>query len=180
MLAVMTAQARADVLEVKDLDGFETCLQLDELLVTVKTATGSQTRLLGNPEIQPRCIASAVQLLAGTKDQHTVLSFVDAVKRLSAPGNALELVDLVVRRSPAACNDTEVYDVLTSALERPDELAGNAIVRARPVVARCLKDKAFRKDFLEEIDSSNRHLAAHACDILRQEKLVTSCKGSKP
>jgi hypothetical protein len=180
VLAAMTTQVRADVFEFKDLDGFESCLQLDELVVTVKTASGSQTRLLNNLEIQGRCIDSAVQLLAGTKDKDTVMGFADAVKRLSAPENSLGLIDLAVRISPPSCNDLEVYSVLASALERPDQLAASYVARAKPIVARCLKDKSFRKDFVEELHSRDKYLAAHACDILLQEKIVSSCKGTKP
>jgi hypothetical protein len=180
VLAAMTAQARADAFEFKDVAGFETCLQLEDLVETVNTADGSQIRFLTELEIQGRCIDSAGRLLSGTKNKDTIMHFVDAVKRLSAPVNSLALIDLVVRLSPPACDDIEVYEVFASALELPDELAGNYLARAKPIVARCLKDKAFRKDFVEELHSRKTHLAAHACDILQNEKIVNSCKGTKP
>jgi hypothetical protein len=46
-------------------------------------------------------------------------------------------------------------------------------------VKRCLKDGEFKKDFLEEKDSSDSYLAANACTILLEEKLVKSCKETK-
>jgi hypothetical protein len=46
-------------------------------------------------------------------------------------------------------------------------------------VKRCLKDKEFRKDFLEEQDSSDANISANACQILLEEKLVKSCKAAK-
>jgi len=180
VLAAMTTRARADAFEIRDLGGFESCLQREEMLETVKTTNGSQVRLLSNLEIQARCIDSAVQLLAGTKRKDTVMRYVDAVKRLSAPVNSLPLIDLAVRISPPACNDIEVYEVLAAALELPDKLGASYIARAKSIVARCLRDKSFRKDFVEELHSHDPQLAAHACDILQKEKIVSACKGSTP
>jgi len=180
VLGAMTVRAHADAFDIKDLDGFEQCLQLDELLVTVRTADGTQTRLLGPREIQPRCITAGAQLLASSKDKAKIISFVDAVKRLSAAENALELVDLLTRVALPTCNDELVYDVLTAALEHPDKPRVGYVARATPIAARCLKDKSFRKDFSDELKSADKNLATHACDILLQEKVVTSCKGSKP
>jgi hypothetical protein len=180
VLVAMTTVVRADAFEIRDLDGFEACMELDELLVTVKTADGTQTRLLNPIEIQTRCISSAAQFLAASKDKDKIMGFVDAVKRLSASENALELIDLVIRVSPPSCDDLEVYEVLVTALDHPDQPRGGYVARAQPIVARCLKNPAFRKDFVEELQSHDRNLATHACVILVQEKIVTSCKGSKP
>jgi hypothetical protein len=180
LVALMTTRARADAFEVQDLDSFEECLQLDELLVTVDTADGRQTRWLRPREIQPRCITAAAQLLATTKDKAKIMSFVEAVKRLSAPENALELVDLVTRVELPMCDDMTVYYILADALEHPDAPRAGYVARATPIVARCLKDKAFRTDFVDELHSADKNLVAHACDILRVEKVVTSCKGTKP
>jgi len=179
VLTAMTTQARADVFDVKDLDGFEACLDLDELVETVHTPDGAQTRFVGKIEIQVRCIASATRLLANAKRKEAIMPFVDATKRLSAPVNALPLIDLVTRVSLPACNDSEIYDVLAAALEIPSELGGY-VARAKPIVARCLKDTVFLKDFTDEVRSHDKHLAAHACDILLEQKLIKSCKGSKP
>ena len=172
-------EARADVFAFRDLDGFERCLSLDHLVVTEKTGSGSQTRLLGPIEIQPRCIDAAARLLASEKSKATVMSYVDAIKRLSAAENSIDLIDLVVKLSLPACDDSEVYDVIARVLERPAS-SGGYVARAKPIIKRCLKDAAFRKDFLEELGSDNKYLAANACDIAREEKLVKSCKGSKP
>ncbi len=144
ILAALITQAHADAFTFMDLDGFEACLQLDEMVMTEKTADGSQSRFLSEVEIQGRCIASATRLLATTKNKDTIMPFIDATKRLSAPVNALPLIDLAVRVSPPSCNDSEIYAVLASALELPDDL-GNYATRAKPTVARCLKDKTFQK-----------------------------------
>lgn len=180
VLVAMTTLVRADAFEIKDLDSFEACMELDDLVVTVRTADGSQTRLLSPIEIQTRCISSAAQFLAASKDKDKIMGFVDAVKRLSASENALELIDLVIRVSPPSCDDLEVYEVLVTALGHPDQPRGGYVARAKPIVARCLKNKAFRKDFVEELQSHERELAFNVCDILVREKVVTSCKGSKP
>jgi hypothetical protein len=180
VIAGATTASRADVFAFNDVAGFETCLQLDHVIVTVRTADGTQTRFLSEIEIQLRCIDAAVRLAAPIKSKDTLMRYVDAVKRLSAAVNALPLIDLVVGRSTAACNDIELYEVLMRALERPSSVASGYIKRAKPIVVRCLKDSTFRKDFLDELASSNKHLAANACDIALEQKLVKSCKGSRP
>jgi hypothetical protein len=179
-LVAMTTHARADVFEIDGLDSFEECMQLDDLIETTRTADGSQTRLRSAIDIQNRCISSAAQFLAATKDKDTIMHFVEVVKRLSASENALALIDLVIRISLPSCDDLDVYEVMVTALEHPDRPRGGHVFRAKMMVTRCLKDKAFRRDFVEELQSRNRNLAANACDILVQEKLVSSCTGTKP
>lgn len=180
VLVAMAAQSRADVFEIKGLDSFEECMEVGNLLVTSRTRDGEQMRELRAIEIQSRCIESAAQFLFATKDKDTVMGFVEVVKRLSAPENALRLIGLVVRISLPSCDDLEVYDLLVTALEHPDRPRGGYVFSAKMIVTRCLKDAAFRKDFIEELQSRNRNLATNACDILVQEKLVSSCTGSKP
>ncbi len=177
MVVVGTATARADAFAFKDIEGFEKCLQLDHLVESVTTPDGVQSRFLAPLEIQLRCIEAAEKLLAPAKNKDKLMSFVGAVKRLSAPENSLGLVSLVVDLAVASCNDSEIYDVLVRALEHNGDAY---VVRSTAIVKRCLKDKAFRKDFTDELASSDTNLAAHACEILRDEKLVTSCKRSKP
>jgi hypothetical protein len=177
VLAGTATESRADVFAFKDLDGFKECLVLDHLVETVKTGTGKQTRLLGPAEIQPRCIDAAVTLLAVSKSKDLVMSFVAAVGQLSARENALGLVSLVVDQSVTACNDMAAYEVLLKALEHS---ADSYVTRSKAIVTRCLKDNAFRKDFVEELANSDAHIAAHACDILQDAKLVKTCKRSQP
>lgn len=170
--------ARADVFAFKDLDGYEKCMQLDHLVETVNTDKGSQTRMLGEHEIQLRCIESAVKLLSASKNKDLMMDFVKATKRLSAPVNALDLISVLVDTSVVACNEMAVYEVLTRALSLPKD-EKYYLTRVRSVVKRCLKDKDFRKDFLEEQDSSDANVSANACQILLEEKLVKSCKAAK-
>lgn len=180
VLAAMTTRVHADAFEFSDVEGFEGCMQLDHLVETVRTGNGSQTRFLSEIEIQIKCIAAASQLLARAKKKDAIMPFIGAVKRLSAPVNALPLIDLVTRVSLPSCDDSENYDVLAAALELPGEPGGGYVARAKPIVVRCLKDKAFQKDLIDELGSREKNLAAHACDILLEQKLVKSCKGSKP
>jgi hypothetical protein len=152
-------------------------MQIDDMIVTETTATGSQSRHLDEIEIQVRCIASAARLLATAKKQAAIMPFIAATKRLSAPINALPLIDLATRVALPSCN--ELYDVLESALELPDDF-GHYVAHAKPIAARCLKDKAFQKGFTDELGSREKLLAAHACDLLLEQKLIQSCTGSKP
>jgi hypothetical protein len=46
-IAALT-RAHADAFELRNLEGFETCMQLDEMLVTEMTADGSQYRWLSD------------------------------------------------------------------------------------------------------------------------------------
>lgn len=170
--------AHADLFTFTDLAGFEKCLQTEHLLETTKTKNGEQTRILTQPEIQELCIARAGALLRQQKDAALGISLVTATKRLSAPSNALPLVDTLTTFSVASCNELEVYTVLTHMLEVSKSRGWFA--KASPVVKRCLADKQYRRDFREELDSPTGELAVHACDLLRQEKLHKTCQGSKP
>src|SRR5213078_2580541 len=170
--------AHADVFAFKDLDGFERCMQLDHLVEKVNTDKGSQTRLLSPLEIQLRCIEAAVKLVSASKNKDLTMDFIKATKRLTAPENALDLIGVLVDTSIAACNDLVNYEVFIKALSYPRDNTFY-LPRARSVVKRCLKDKEFKKDFLEEQDKSDAHVAANACQILLEEKLVKSCKGGK-
>lgn len=167
--------AQADVFEFKDHDGFEKCMTTDHLVETVTTAKGSQARLLSSLEIQQRCITNGVTLVKAKKDQDLALEFIKTTKRLSAPENALELVGALAEISPPGCNDMAGYTVLTRALSFPKD-SGTLYGRAKVVIKRCLKDKDFKKDFLEEIDSGDENVAANSCQILLEEKLVKACK----
>ncbi len=180
VLAAAAAPARADVFAFKDLDGFEKCMQLDHLVETIKTDKGAQTRVLGPDEIQPRCIEAAAKLLAQAKNKDMAFDFVKATKRLSAHVNALELINVLVDLSLPHCNQMEVYDVLMEGLEVSKDDTGPYLKRARAAIKKCLKDKDFKKDFVDEKDSANEYRAANACQILLDEKIVKSCKGGKP
>jgi hypothetical protein len=181
LLVVASASpARADAFDFKDVDGFKACLELNHLIVTVRTADGAQTRFLEQSEIQPRCVDAATHLLIGAKRADVVMPFVTAAKRLTAWENALDLVDLVTRVSPASCDGTEVYEVVAHVLERPDGSTGDRYVtRAKSIATQCLSDNAFRKDFVDELVSHEGHLAEHACDVLVAANLNKSCKRSK-
>lgn len=175
---LLATPAHADLFTFTDVEGFEKCLQTERLLEKTKTSTGEQARIVSQPEIQQRCIGSAAALLRKQKDAALGLSLVTATKRLSAPSNALPLVDALTTFSIASCNELEAYTVLTHVLQVPKRRGWFG--KASPVVKRCLADKQYRQDFLEELESPEGELAIHACDLLRQEKLHKTCKGSKP
>ena len=178
LLVAMIREARADVFAFQDLEGFENCMQLDHLIEKVNTADGSQTRLLDPVEIQLRCIAAAVKLASASKDKDLTMEFVKATKRLSAMENALDLTGALIDLSLPACNDMAVYDVFLKGLSYPRDNTFY-LPRARRVVKRCLKDKQFRKDFLEEKDNADAYIAGNACQILLEDKLVKACKAAR-
>jgi hypothetical protein len=178
VLAGTLTPAYADIFVFKDLDGFEKCMQTDHLIEKVKTDVGSQTRILSPEEIQVRCVEAAAKLVAGAKSKDTALAFIKSTKRLSAPSNALDLISPLVDFAVPACNEMAVYEVILGGLSRDKE--GNPVfAKTRSIVKRCLKDSEFKKDFLEEKDSPDAQVAANACGILLEEKLVKSCKASK-
>lgn len=171
-------EARADAFAFKDVDGYEKCMALDHLVETVNTADGSQARVLSSLEIQQRCIGAAVKLVTAGKNKDTTKAFVAATKRQTAHVNALDLIVPLVDQSIAACNEMEIYDVLLLGLDNGAS-ERYYLPRTRTIAKRCLKDAAFRKDFLEEQDNANKSIAANACQILLDEKLVKACKGGK-
>jgi hypothetical protein len=174
-LVISGGVAHADVFAFKDLAGYEKCMTLDHLVETVGTDTGAQTRLLTQAEIQPRCIESAVKLLSGSKNTDLMLEFVKTTRRLALPEAALDLARVLVDASLAGCNDTTVYEVLLAGLGRNKD-DRFFLPKARGVAKRCLDDKDFRKDFIEEKDNSDAFIAANACQILVEAKLVKACK----
>jgi len=164
------ADPRDDVFAFADAVGFERCLRLETL-----TLRGAQVRVLPPEEIQARCVTAAVQRLA---TQRTTASpaYLDVVKRVGiAPALALDLVDLIVRRSRSSCNDLALYELLVDVFEQGPYVAARYVAHARAIVTRCLKDDRFRNDFLDELHSRDRYLAAAACEILIDQKLVASC-----
>ena len=172
------ATASADVFAFKDLDGYESCLRTDHVVETVKTSKGSQSRLLLPTEIQERCAEAGTQLLAGLKNKDLTLQFIQSTKRLSWPENSLDQIGVFVDLDVKGCNEIAVYEVLLKALGAPAEHNAN-YTKVKPIVKRCLKDAAFKKDFLEEKDNADSQISANACGILLEEKLVMSCKGTK-
>jgi hypothetical protein len=170
--------AEADVFEFKDHDGFEKCMSTDHLVETVNTAKGAQARMLSSVEIQLRCIEKSVTLVRGKKDKDLALEFIKTTKRLSAQENALELVGVLAEVSLPGCNEMAGYTVLTRALSFP-RASSTLYARAKVVIKRCLRDKDFKKDFAEEIDSGDDNVAANSCQILLEEKLVKACKKAR-
>lgn len=180
VLAGSAATAHADVFGFKDLDGYERCLQTDHLVESVKTDKGEQSRLLSQAEIQERCVESAVKLLGSSKDKDLVMSFVKATKRHAAAESSLDLIGLLAEKSAASCNEMAVYEVINRSLSRPkSDDRRSFFAKGRIAAKKCLKDAQYKKDFLEEIDNSNAQLAANACELLLEEKLVKSCPAKK-
>jgi hypothetical protein len=181
LLVSLPSVARADVFAFKDLDGFEKCLQADPVVEKAKVGDKEQTRYLSTNEMQLRCIESAAKVLAPAKSKENDLAFIAAAKRQSFPENALDLISVLVDHTLAGCNELAAYEVLTRSLRyRKDPGRSSPFTKARSIVKRCLKDKQFRTDFVEEKDRPEGFLGANACEILLEEKLVRSCPGEIP
>lgn len=168
-----TAHAE-DIFAFKDLEGYEKCLSTDHLVETTNTKDGSQKRLLRQVEIQMKCVEAGVKLLQQNKKKDQMADFIKATKRLSAWENSLDLINVLVDASLPECNEMAYYEVVTKALSAPRE---NNIYygKSKTVVKKCLKDKTYKSDFLEEKDSRNSYLSDNACQILLEEKLVKAC-----
>lgn len=181
VLAAAASVARAeDPFVFKDLDGYEKCLSTDHLVETTNTRGGSQTRFLGQVEIQLRCVEAAVKLVSQTKKKDRIADFIKATKRLSAWVNSLDLIDVLVDVSLPECNEMAYYEVMTKALSMPRD-RNVYFTKSRTVVKKCLKNQTFRADFLEEKDSADPDVSENACVILLEEKLVKVCpKKAKP
>ncbi|NVB84618.1 MAG: hypothetical protein HOV81_39960 [Kofleriaceae bacterium] len=174
----LPAPAYAGAFDFKDAAGFEKCMQLDHLVETTRTGAGAEHRVLGPDEIQPRCVAAEVALVEKTKDKALAATGVAITRRESSPELALDPVGALVKLSLPACNDSDIYSIVMRPMsEGYDTDYGKK--HAIPIIKRCLKDKQFKQDFLEEKDSSDAVRAANVCQILLEAKLVKSCKGSK-
>jgi len=178
LASLVAGDAYADAFAFKDAAGFEKCMQLDHLIEQVRTADGGQTRVLGPDEIQPRCVDAAARLIARTRDKALAFECVTITKRETAPVMALDPIGALVELSLPACNAMEVYEVLMQPLSSGHD-DDRAAAKATAIIKRCLKDRDFKKDFLDEKDSGDESRARNACRILLDEKLVKSCKGGK-
>ncbi len=178
VLAATAVEARAGVFDFKDADGFTRCMQLEELVETVKTPSGYEHRYLDQDEIQRRCIAAEVALVGKTKDKALAAAGVEITRRERSPEAALEPAGALIALSLPACDDDAIYSILVHPIsEGFDSDWGKQ--HGIPLIKRCLKHAEFKKDFLEELDSGDATRAAYACQIAREEKLVKTCKGSK-
>lgn len=179
VIVLMTSSivfAGKSVFNFSDLNGYEKCLRQDHLIETVKTDSGAQTRALDPFEIRARCVQEASKILSKEKNPETLMSYLKATKRLSNVENSLEIAQLLANVSSKACNDMDTYLVIKEALSVPKNRgADSQLKKADKVVRTCLKDAEFKKDFMEELDSSDAYLKANTCDILLEEKLVKSC-----
>jgi len=169
------ADSRDDIFAFTDTAGFEACLRLQSLVLATNASGGGQTRTLGPVEIQSRCADAALQRVTRVPSSD-VNAYIEVARRVGIhPGLALDLVDLFVRRSRSACNDSRIYDLLADVFDRIPTGAGPDVAHTKAIIVRCLKDPEFRKDFLEELQSHDKSMAARACEILTDQKLVTSC-----
>ena len=160
-----------DVFAFADSAGFATCVRAEN----VGIAKAGQTRTLDRTEITERCIDAAIQRLAPQKAAASA-AYIAVVRESDIPTTlAIPLIDFVVRRSPSSCNDTVIYEMLVYVLSQGELVSERYLAPAKATIARCLKDETFRKDFLEELHSSDSNLAKGACAILTEQKLVTSC-----
>ncbi len=160
--------------------GFEKCLSTDHLIVESRTAQGSEKKFLDVSEIKSRCIASAATLLKNEKKRELLLAYVKVAR---AGANALicvPLVRAVATNDPTLCNEMALYEVFTKALSFPPSdspSVNQELSEAKQGVKSCLRDAQFKKDFAEEMDSSNADLARNACEVLKEAKVIKSCKG---
>jgi hypothetical protein len=161
-----------DVFAFTDLAGFEACLRQKTLVLT----SSGQTRTLDEAEIQARCATAAAQYLARVRSADVMAYIATTRRNANRPAVALDLIELAVRRSPAACNDMAIYNMLADVFDGIPSGQGPQIAHTKAIIVRCLADAAFRKDFLEELQSRDKPMAARACEILTDQKLVTSCK----
>jgi hypothetical protein len=176
-LAVTGGVAHADVFAFNDVDGFEKCMRVDFLVETVHTKDGDQSRAVDQNEIQARCVEAAAHLVATTRKPDLGIALVHSARRLGSSPGALPIADATTAVALPPCNDLELYSTLLEPLSREDN--DPLLARSRGVIKRCLADRDFRKDFIDEKDSDDAKRATNACRILVEEKLVKSCKGAK-
>jgi hypothetical protein len=160
-----------DVFAFSEASGFATCLRAKNVVL----ATGGQTRVLDRTEIAERCVDAAIQRLTPL-NVAAASAYIAVAKDSDIPTTlAVPLIDFDVRRSPSSCNDSVIYDMLVYVLGQGEFVSERYLAPTKATIARCLKDETFRKDFLEELHSSDSNLAKGACVILTEQQLVTSC-----
>jgi hypothetical protein len=177
------AMASGSLFEFKDAEGFEKCLSIQSMMEKTNTANGFEKRSLEPWEIQERCAKAAADRVAQDANKKSRLEYLRLSKARAVPETALFVVDALATADPAFCNEMAAYEILTELLSQPDSTTPSyrkRMERTRKTVNRCLKDKQFRSDFLEEKDSpASKYLQANACQILKDAKMVNQCSGPK-
>jgi len=175
LIAFVGVTANASIFEFKDLKGYEKCLKQDHLL----EKGGGEERILRPVEIQRRCVESAVKHLKAEKDKKKILDFIKITKRGTGHENAIELVGVLATADAKACNEMEAYEVIRKAISHPKDypsVIDSYYEDAKAVIKNCMKDAEFKKDFIEEKDSSDSYIADNACAMLMEQKLIKECR----
>lgn len=178
LLSAVPCFGAQDIFAFKDVGGFEKCMRVDSLIDVAKTNTGSQGRMLNGNEIRERCLESAVVVLKSEKKKAVVEEYVMATKRNAAHEASMVLIERLIQVNPKSCNDMIAYEVILKVLSHPmDGGTTDPVVGAtRRVIQTCLKDGEFKKDFLEEKDNANSYISNNACEILKAENVLKTCK----
>lgn len=177
LVSCFSGVANADIFKFDSLKNYEKCLKTDHMVETQKSGSKDQSRFLGAVDIQLRCVESAEELLKDDKNKVNLLQFVKTTKQNTAHENSLGIIRILANAHIIACNEIEVYEVLTKALSGPkNEAVDSYYSTAKQVVKICLKDAEFRKDFEDEIGNTNPYLGPNVCEILKEEKIVKSCQ----
>lgn len=170
--------ANAGVGQHHSLNGFEKCLQQQGMSVSVSEGNRSYRKYVEKSEIQDQCVENAATQLKSEKSSKVFLDYIVMTKRYSNPITALPIVIEGVKKAVSICNEMAVYEVFLKSLSfpyegRPKDKIFNTTQEAIEI---CLKDKTFRKDFMEELQNSDATIAQNACQILLSAKVVNQCK----
>jgi hypothetical protein len=175
LLAANQCLAAQDIFSFTDVAGFEKCMRVEGLEEVATADGGAQKRYVHGNEVRQRCLEGAVALLKSEKKKAVIEEFLKTAKRTANPEYSIGLAETLVRASQATCNDMLVYDVILKTLSHPWDGAEPIADTSKRVIKYCLKDKEFKKDFLEEKDNANSYIKTNACDVLKAEKLVSTC-----
>ena len=177
-LAVTASVAKADIFAIKSLDGFEKCLQQDHLVETVKSGSSKQSKFMDKIQVQDRCFQSATSYLSKERKAATVQEWVKVAFNNSAHANAIDLLKILAGLDVKKCNDDMIYKTLLDIFSGPkSEDKKSLYQRGKSTALICLKDPTFKKDFMDEQDSTPDSYRYNAvCDVLKSAGLIKACK----
>ncbi len=179
IVILLTSRADADIFNFTDIKGFETCLQTQQLKEIETVAGSQQEHWFTQIELQQRCIQNAIKILkSGSFSSANILDYVKTTKRESAHEQSLDLIQVLVEKNLKECNNMEVYSVVKKALSHPQDypsVQGSYFEKTKQILKFCMKDIEFKKDFIEEKDSTDQYLADNVCQVLLTEKIIKSC-----
>lgn len=168
---------------VKNADDLAKCFEIQPYVVQQDHAGGATKHWVDEGMIASGCTDKAVSLAAEKKgDTKLLQALAEEVRRGSRPEMSLKVFRVAAEadKTKAICDDSELYSALMRGLSHPVDYPSRTdsyFKSARAVIEACLPSKQFVADLKEDAGAGKPYISENLCSILKERKLMSSCKG---